>query len=64
MSIKVSICATCKKCNFLDEAPWYSCKVYKEQIPEEYYKNSIGSKEKIKCKDYEFNPDWQERYDE
>lgn len=42
MSIKISICATCKKCSFLDEAPWYKCNIYNEQIPEEYYKKLRG----------------------
>lgn len=58
MSIKISICATCKKCSFLDEAPWYKCNIYNEQIPEEYYKNFVGSKKEIQCEDYEFNSEW------
>lgn len=59
MSFKISKCATCKKYILLDEAPWTTCDVYPECIPNEFFQNTTDSEKPIACKDYEPNPNWQ-----
>ena len=64
MSFKTSKCESCKKYILLDEAPWSACSKYPDCIPSKYFENTTDSGKTVECSDYEFDPDWQKRYDE
>lgn len=63
MSFKISKCETCKKFTLLNEAPWAACTIYPKFIPSKYLQNTTDSGKSVDCKEYEFNPNWQNRGD-
>ena len=64
MSIRISKCITCKKYMTLEKAPWGTCQIFKEDIPDEYFNNTIDSSDPIRCEDYDYNPHWEEEGDD